>query len=105
MARAFRKLRCKLVEMDIQQKELADQLGVSPSTISTRLSGQLPWSVPEAVQVAGILGIPLDQLSVFFYDDSPESLAARKKTLCRATCFVRLNGECSQAGNRPGPRR
>ena len=57
MARAFRKLRCKLVEMDIQQKELADQ----------------------------ILGIPLDQLSVFFYDDSPESLAARKKALCRAT--------------------
>ena len=28
MARAFRKLRCKLVEMDIQQKELADRLGV-----------------------------------------------------------------------------
>lgn len=85
MARAFRKLRCKLVEMDIQQKELADRLGVSPSTISTRLSGQLPWSVPEAVRVAEILGIPLDQLSVFFYDDSPESLAARKKALCRAT--------------------
>ena len=42
MARAFRKLRCKLVEMDIQQKELADRLGVSPSTISTRLSGHLP---------------------------------------------------------------
>ena len=85
MARAFRKLRCKLVEMDIQQKELADWLRVSPSTISTRLSGHLPWSVPEAVQVAEILGIPLDQLSVFFYDDGPESLAARKKALCRAT--------------------
>ena len=85
MARAFRNLRCKLVELDIQQRELADRLGVSPSTISTRLSGRLPWSVPEAVQVAGILGIPLDQLSVFFYDDGPESLAARRKELCRTT--------------------
>ena len=49
MARAFRKLRCKLVEMDIQQKELADRLGVSPSTISTRLSGHLPWSDRKSV--------------------------------------------------------
>ena len=85
MTKPFKHLRCKLLEWDMRQQELADRLGVSPATISTRLSGRLPWSVPEAVQVAEILGIPLDQLSVFFYDDGPESLAARKKALCRAT--------------------
>ena len=84
MTKPFKRLRCKLLECDMKQQELADRLGVSPATISTRLSGRLPWSVPEAVQVAKILDIPMDRLSEFFYDDSPEGLAAQNETRRRA---------------------
>ena len=84
MTKPFKRLRCKLLECDMRQQELADRLGVSPATISTRLSGRLPWSVPEAVQVAKILDIPMDRLSEFFYDDSPEGLAAQNETRRRA---------------------
>ena len=45
---------------------LADELGMSPTMISNRVRGVVPWTLPEAVRAADVLDMTLDEFAAFF---------------------------------------
>lgn len=62
-----RRLRGALTAAGYDQQELADILGISPTSISNRMRGKYPWTVSEAWAVMGLLDITdPSQLGVLF---------------------------------------
>ncbi len=55
-------IRAELARADLQQKDLADALGVHPSQVSARLKGAIDWRLSELQTVAALLNIPLSRL-------------------------------------------
>lgn len=62
----FKKLRVRLAELDLQQKDLALALGVSDGTITSRLQGRTPWTAWEISKLAPVLGLKLDEIGEYF---------------------------------------
>jgi len=46
----------------ISQVELAEALGTAQNSISRRLTGKVPFSLPEIERIAQILQVPVEQL-------------------------------------------
>lgn len=69
--RKFHRLRVRLAEMDITQQEAARMAGLAPSTLTTRMTGRLPWHADEISAIAKVLNIPTEQIGAFFFEDGP----------------------------------
>ena len=62
-----RKLRAALLSAGWEHAELADALGISPTSVSNRMRGKYSWTIDEAWEVMGLLGISDPaQLGVLF---------------------------------------
>ena len=51
-----RRLRGALTAAGYDQQELADILGISPTSVSNRMRGKYPWTISEAWAVMTLLG-------------------------------------------------
>ena len=51
-----RRLRGALTAGGYDQQELADILGISPTSVSNRMRGKYPWTISEAWAVMTLLG-------------------------------------------------
>ena len=60
------KLRGKIKNTFGTQQALADAMGYSRQTISNKLSGRVPWTQADIVNVSEILGIPDDGITDYF---------------------------------------
>lgn len=61
-----KELRGKMVELGIDRKMLAYELGLCISTVDARFAGRRPWTIRECYKILNILGISKDQFDVFF---------------------------------------
>lgn len=62
-----RRLRGALTAAGYDQQELADLLGISPTSVSNRMRGKYPWTISEAWQIMSLLGISApDMLGLLF---------------------------------------
>ena len=50
-------LRCELRRKKISQRTVATWLGIPPSCVSQRLSGEIEWSAREIISIYELMGI------------------------------------------------
>ena len=56
----------------MKQGEVAKRANMAESTLTARMTGRLPWNGDETARVAKVVGIPTDQIGVFFFEDAPK---------------------------------
>ena len=61
------KLKARMKEKGITQKQIADVLGVAPPTVSQKLNGIRPMDLNEAKTIAGKLEIDSADFGVYFF--------------------------------------
>ena len=66
--RKFIALRQRMLAQGITQRDLADYLGFSRSTISDRMTGKQPWTAIEMLAVGTYLDIPGPEFYTYFID-------------------------------------
>ena len=66
--RKFIALRQRMLAQGVTQRDMADDLGFARSTISTRMTGQQPWTASEMLAVGGYLGIPGPDFYIYFIE-------------------------------------
>ena len=74
--RKFHKLRVRFAELDLTQDAAARRAGMSPSTLSTRMRGEVPFTVVDIAALCRALEIPAGQISAYFFEDMPKSRKA-----------------------------
>ena len=76
MYRKFHRLRVRFAELDMTQAEAARRAGIPPSTLTARMTGRLPFTATDIAALCKVLDIPLDQIGVFFFEDTPKNRKA-----------------------------
>ena len=69
LKKRFTTLRCALMENGTTQHALAHDLGLSPSCLSKRFTGKVPWTTQEAYSVLRLLNRPDSELQLYFPRD------------------------------------
>ena len=64
-----KKLKGRIVELGLTQKDLAKALGVATPTVSQKLNNVRSMSVDEAFIIADLLKIPDEQFRKYFFKD------------------------------------
>lgn len=64
---SYAKLRGKIREVFGTQEAFATAMGMSTVTLSQRLNGISEWKTSEIVKACELLGIPLEQNSLYFF--------------------------------------
>lgn len=75
MYRKFHRLRVRFAELDLTQNEAARLAGMAPSTLTTRMTGRVPFNVNEVQALCRVLDIPTDQIGAFFFEEAPKPKA------------------------------
>lgn len=64
----FLQLRHKIEDAGYKFQEISEHFGHAPSWASSRLSGQTPWSVADALEICELVGIPKEEAFNYFRD-------------------------------------
>lgn len=65
-----RKIRAKMTELNITQKDLALKLGISIQNLNAKLNGRAVFNISEAAKITNILKLE-DPVEVFFTHNVP----------------------------------
>lgn len=65
----FRNLEAELVRRNIKKSEVAQTLGVTPSTLSVKLSGKSPINLTEVLKIKEMLGVDIPVEVLFATDE------------------------------------
>lgn len=63
----YSKLRGRIREKLGSEKEYGKQMGFSSYTLSKRLNNEFPFKAPEIYKSCILLGIPLDDVKIYFF--------------------------------------
>lgn len=63
----YSKLLGKMREMGYTQEKLATAIGISESTMNTKLNNKAYFTSKEICGICGILAIPITEIGVYFY--------------------------------------
>jgi transcriptional regulator with XRE-family HTH domain len=66
MAKPFRDLRARLKYEDLSQLDLARQMNISAPTMTLKLMGERPFTMPEVFRICDVLNIPEKDILVYF---------------------------------------
>ncbi len=61
------KLMSRIRELGMKQKDIADVLGIKPSTLSLKINNKRPFYLDEAFRMAKLLQIPDDEFGSYFF--------------------------------------
>ena len=67
MKKPYLKISRLAEDRDFNQGALADLIGVSHNTMTSRLNGRLPWKSDEIVTICNALHIPQEQIGEYFF--------------------------------------
>ncbi len=74
--RKFHRLRVRFAELDLTQNEAARRAGLAPSTLTTRMTGRVPFNAGEIAALAKVLDIKPEEYGKFFFEDTPAKKGA-----------------------------
>lgn len=74
--RKFHRLRVRFAELDLSQNEAARLAGISEGTMSSRMTGRIPFNIVEIMALCKVLDIPTDQIGAYFFEDAPKDRKA-----------------------------
>lgn len=63
----YERLRERKRRLKIKGSTMATAMGITPATLSTKLTHGLPFSQPEILGACGVLGIPVAKLHQYFF--------------------------------------
>lgn len=66
--RKFHRLRVRFAELDLTQNEAARRAGLAPSTLTTRMTGRVPFNAWEIAALAKVLEIKPEEYGLYFFD-------------------------------------
>lgn len=66
-----RKIKAKMVELNITQKDLAMELGISVQNLNAKLNGRATFNILEAACLTKVLKIN-DPIEIFFANNVPK---------------------------------
>lgn len=64
------KIKGRMVEMGINQKDVAKELNIAPPTVSQKINNIRPMDLDEAEILAKMLKIPLSDFGEYFFSDT-----------------------------------
>lgn len=64
---SYAKLRGRIREKCGRQEDFAAMMGMSPATLSAKLTGRTEWTRPEIVKACELLDIPLEDAHSYFF--------------------------------------
>lgn len=64
------KIKGRMVEMGINQKDVAKELNLAPPTVSQKINNIRPMDLDEAEALAKMLKIPLSDFGEYFFSDT-----------------------------------
>lgn len=62
-----RKIKARMVELDLTQKDIAEALNIAPATASQKLNGIRPLYLHEAQIIADLLRVEKESFSDYFF--------------------------------------
>lgn len=62
-----RKMKARLVELGLSQKDFAECLGIATATASQKINNVRPMSLEEAEKICNLLNIEPDQFASYFF--------------------------------------
>lgn len=68
----YSKLRGKIREMGITQKQIAEKIGTGESTISAKLNNKCYFYQPEIAKICDILNIADEEVGLYFFTTEVE---------------------------------
>ena len=72
MPKPFRALRNRLDTYDMTQLQAAEEIGISQTTMTNRMTGQRPWDGAEVIALCRLLEIPRSKIGLYFFPDVAE---------------------------------
>lgn len=73
MYRKFHKLRVRFAELDLSQNEAARKAGISPGTMTNRMTGRQDFRAGEIIALAKVLNIPPEEYGAYFFENTRQS--------------------------------
>lgn len=64
--RKFLMLRYYIAAAGYALQDFGPAIGLSPQTLSSRLSGRVPWTVPEAMAACDVLNLDREKIAELF---------------------------------------
>jgi len=64
----YSKLKGKLAQESIKQKDLAKYVGISENIVSKKLNEGLPFKAMQIIRICKFAKIPIDELSEYFFN-------------------------------------
>ena len=65
----FQELRARSYRLGYRDSDLADKLGLSRPSISSRMTGKKPWRPEEIATLCDLLGIPREEIGEYFFPE------------------------------------
>lgn len=69
----FWKLRARFRECGMFDEEVAQAAGITLPTFGRRMRGTAPWLTSEVKAVCEVVGIPRDEIGIYFFPDFPSN--------------------------------
>lgn len=67
MPYSYDKLRGRIIEKFGSQGEFAEKVGISPTSVSLKMTGKTGFSQAEMVRWANLLDIPVEEYGQYFF--------------------------------------
>lgn len=84
MRKPYKELRRRIEDADLLMHELAEQINISPQSLSNKLSGRAQWKTRDVVAICQVLGIPRSEVGRYFFPEIPDpadDAASDRRTL------------------------
>lgn len=65
---SYAALRGKIREVFGRQEDFAVEMDMNPTTLSNKLNNITPWKREEIVKACELLGIPIEEVHLYFFD-------------------------------------
>lgn len=64
--RPYHKLKCRMYEKEITQLGMANEMNVSQTFLSRRMTGNAQWELDTVYKVCDILEIPYTEIAIYW---------------------------------------
>lgn len=65
----YSKLRGRIRECGLTQKQLAEAIGINKSSLSAKLNGQFAFTTNEVLAISKVLNIHLNEIGEYFFTE------------------------------------
>ena len=69
VAKKYSRLRGLAIELGLTHAEIAQAIGISPTSFSNKISGKFDFTIPEMKAICSILKIEPQEIGAYFFEN------------------------------------